>query len=168
MALLLHRSRSKAIKENHQKMILGSLRHSDRYEQLHPLFKKLFDYVKTHDFLELPAGRIEIEGDDLFIIVSDVTLKTAAAQKLEVHQKYLDIHIPLTGTEIIGWRSLDSLTAPDAPFHEEEDYAVYTAPASTYIKVHPKEFLIVYPEDAHAPIIGEGSLRKLVIKVKCQ
>ena len=35
-----------------------------------------------------------------------------------------------------------------------------------YVTVRPGEFLIVYPEDAHAPIIGRGKLRKLIAKVK--
>ena len=92
---------------------------------------------------------------------------SADSQKLEVHQAYLDVHIPLSGDEIIGWRALSSLSAaPDVPFDVEADYALYTSPASTYVTVRPGEFLIVYPEDAHAPIIGRGKLRKLIAKVK--
>ena len=48
-------------------MIISNLQNSSRVESLHPLFKKLFDYVKTHDLLHTPCGRIELEGDNLFI-----------------------------------------------------------------------------------------------------
>lgn len=147
-------------------MILGSLKHSHRYEGLHPLFVTLFDYVKTHDLTTVPTGRIELQGDDLFINVAEPTLKEAEDQVLEVHQQYIDIHIPLTATEVIGWRNIDELDAPDAPFNTTDDFAVYSAPASTYVEVQPGEFLIVYPEDAHGPIIGEGTLRKLIAKVR--
>ena len=37
--------------------------------------------------------------------------------------------------------------------------------AQTYLTIRPGEFVIVWPEDAHAPIIGEGTLRKLIAKV---
>lgn len=147
-------------------MILGTLAHSERYASLHPLFKMVFDYVKTHDLTTVPTGRIELQGDALFINVAEPTLKEATEQVLEVHREYIDIHFPLTHTETIGWRDLETLEEPDAPFNATDDYALYTAPASTYIDVKPGEFLIVYPEDAHAPIIGKGQIRKLIAKVR--
>lgn len=148
-------------------MIIGSLNNTERIEQLHPLFKQLFDYVRTHDLTQLPAGRLTLSGDDLFINVADATLKTPQDQKLEVHRAYLDVHFPLSGPETIGWSELSTLTIPsDAPFDAAGDYALYSCPASVYFTLHPGEFCIVYPEDAHAPIIGEGSLRKAIAKVR--
>ena len=48
-------------------MIVSNLQNSQRIEGLHPLFKSLFDYVKTHDLLHADLGRIEVDGDHLFI-----------------------------------------------------------------------------------------------------
>jgi YhcH/YjgK/YiaL family protein len=48
-------------------MIVSNLQNSQRVEGLHPLFKTLFDYVKTHDLFHAELGRIEIDGDNLFI-----------------------------------------------------------------------------------------------------
>ena len=48
-------------------MIHGKLSDSGRIESLHPSMKVLFDYVKSHDFSTIPLGRIEIDGDNLFI-----------------------------------------------------------------------------------------------------
>lgn len=147
-------------------MLLLHLNDSERIAGLHPLFQTLFDYVKTHDLSQVPAGRIELDGDRLFINVADANLTTRELQKLEVHRKYIDVHFPLSGTEIVGWRSLSEIAeAPDAPFDEQGDFALYSLPASTYVEVKPGECLIVYPEDAHAPIIGKGGLRKLIAKV---
>ncbi len=147
-------------------MILANLSCSARIEGLHPCFKQLFDYVKNHDLSQVAAGRIELDGDNLFINVCDATLTTREAQKLEVHEAYIDVHFPLSGEEVIGWSSLSALGAPDAPFNHESDCALYTVPAGTYFTVHPGEFFVAYPEDAHAPVIGKGALRKLIAKVK--
>ena len=147
-------------------MILAKLTDSSRYESLHPLFKQLFDYVKSNDLMEKDLGRIELQGDDLFINNSEPILLSKEKQVLEVHQHYIDIHIPFNGKEIVGWKALKDLHEPMQPFDVEKDFAVYDEPASTYFEVNPGEFLIVYPEDAHAPIIGEGKLRKLIAKVK--
>ncbi len=148
-------------------MILNNLQDSSRVETLHPLLKTLFDYVKSHDLAAVEAGRIELQGNDLFINVADAQLMTREEQKLEVHREYLDVHFPLSGKEIVGWRALSDIPVEsEAPFDTEKDFALYPAPASTYVEVQPGEFLIVYPEDAHAPIIGEGTLRKLIAKVR--
>ena len=57
-------------------MLVSTLVQSARAERLHPLFKKLFDYVKTHDLTKVPAGRIVLQGEELFINVDDATLRS--------------------------------------------------------------------------------------------
>ena len=78
-------------------------------ESLHPLFKTLFDYVKSHDLLHAELGRIEIKGDDLFI--NNVNPEGVAAEKqvLELHRAYIDVHILLEGKERIGWKAIEDL-----------------------------------------------------------
>lgn len=148
-------------------MILLKLQDSKRIEALHPQFKRLFDYLNSHDLKTLPEGRIELDGDNLFIKVGNSTLKKQEDQILEVHRAYIDVHIPVSGNEIIGWRALSTLDMPsNAPFDEKKDIAFYNAPSSTYVEVHPGECVIDFPEDAHAPIIGEGQIRKVIAKIK--
>mgnify|MGYP002226146977 CR=1 FL=1 len=38
-----------------------------RVEKLHPLFKQLFDYVKSHDLLHEELGTIRLDGDNLIV-----------------------------------------------------------------------------------------------------
>ncbi|MDO5075025.1 MAG: YhcH/YjgK/YiaL family protein [Bacteroidales bacterium] len=148
-------------------MILANLNDSARYENLHPLFKRLFDYIKNHDLRQVPAERIVLEGEKLYINVADVKLKQAEEQKLEVHRRYIDIHFPLSGSETCGWTALNRITQDsESPFNTEEDYALYDLPAETYFTAQVGQFYILFPEDAHAPIIGEGSLRKLIAKIE--
>ncbi|MBR1838707.1 MAG: YhcH/YjgK/YiaL family protein [Bacteroidaceae bacterium] len=149
-------------------MILAKLSDSARYESIHPALSALFEYVKTHHLLTAPTGRLSLDDENLFINVVDATLMTKDAQKLEVHRAYIDVHIPLSGSEIIGVRHIDTLDEPDSPFDESNDCAVYTAPATNYVVVEPGDFLLVFPEDAHAPVIGSGKLRKLIAKVRIE
>ena len=147
-------------------MILAHIEDSERYFSLHPLFKQLFDYVKTHDLSQVPAERITLDGERLFINVADVSLKSPEEQVLEVHRRYIDVHFPLSSNEVMGWSPLQGLQTESVnPFNDEDDYAVYAEAAQTYLTIRPGEFAIVWPEDAHAPIIGEGKLRKLIAKV---
>lgn len=48
-------------------MIMSNLKNVRRIEELHPLFKVLSDYVKTHNGLHSDLGRIEMLSDNLFI-----------------------------------------------------------------------------------------------------
>lgn len=147
-------------------MILGKITDSQRYEALHPKFKQLFDFIKNHNLLEMELGRIELDGENLFINNVEPTLMKKENQALEVHQKYIDVHFPLSGEEIYGWSAIEDLGSPREKFDVENDFALYDEKAKTYFTLRPGEFLIVYPEDAHAPIIGKGKFRKAIAKVK--
>ena len=147
-------------------MILTTLDDSQRIEPLHPLFKTLFDYVKQHNLLDAPLGRIEIDGDNLFINNSLAEGVARDAQVLEIHRKYIDVHILLEGNETIGWKPLEDVRNEKQAYQQEGDCALYDEPASTYVTLQPGQFAIVWPEDCHAPVIGKGCIRKLIAKVK--
>lgn len=147
-------------------MILSNLQNSGRIESLHPLFKKFFDYVKSHDLLHTECGRIEIEGDALFINNVNPTCVAAENQMLEVHRDYIDIHVLLEGEETIGWKALEDLTDEKQAYDAAGDCALYADRPDNFITLRPGQFLIVWPEDPHAPVIGAGKIRKLIGKVK--
>ena len=147
-------------------MIVSNLQHSERIETLHPLFKKAFDYIKSHDLLHTPCGRIEIEGDDLFINNVNPDLVSAEAQVLEMHRDYIDIHVLLEGEETIGWKPVEDCTDVKLPYDASADCALYADRAQVYTTLRPGQFMIVWPEDPHAPVIGSGKVRKLIVKVR--
>lgn len=147
-------------------MIYGKISDSARYECLNRHLGRLFKFVRENDLSKFATQRIVLDGDKLYINMAEPELKSAEEQKLEVHRKYIDVHFPLTGDEICGITHIDDLSAKsDAPFNEEDDFALYGEKARNYFTVHPGEFYIVFPEDAHAPIIGEGKIKKAIAKV---
>lgn len=147
-------------------MIVSNLQNTQRVEKLHPLFKTLFDYVKTHDLLHTELGRIEIEGDRLFINNVNPECVSPDKQVLEVHHDYIDVHILLEGAERIGWKAIEDVTDVTKLYEKEGDCALYADVPTAFIDLLPGQFMIVYPEDPHAPVIGNGKIRKLIAKVK--
>lgn len=147
-------------------MILSSLKYAGRVKTLHPFFEKLFEYVATHNLLDSELGKIVIDDDRLFINNINPECVLEFSQKLEVHREYIDVHILLEGKERIGWKDIDSLTSCVQTYNSETDSALYQDVPTTYVDLLPGQFAIVYPEDAHAPLIGNGRIRKLVAKVK--
>lgn len=147
-------------------MVTADLKACYRYYGLHARMKELMDFILHHDFSVRSAGRIQLDGEDLFINLDEVDLKTKDDQRLEFHRKYIDVQVPLLQEETMGWASMDDLGFPDVDYNPETDCGFYVRDAKEYFKVKPGQFTIFFPEDAHAPIIGEGKQRKLVGKIR--
>lgn len=147
-------------------MILDKLENSGKYEHLHPLFKEAFDYLKSIDFSKAEPTKTELKGKDLFVMVSDSDLRAADNAKPEAHNKYIDIQLPISRPETFGWKARQDLTQLIGNFDEEKDIQFFDNKTETQITVLPGNFLIFFPEDGHAPCIGEGQVRKVVVKIK--
>ena len=147
-------------------MIIDSLKNSARIESLNPYFKQAFDYLKSLDFSKLEAGKTELNGDALFVMINDTNLKTKDDAKLEVHNKYIDIQVPVSCAESFGWKDRAKCEVVSVPFDAEKDIEFYADIPTTYFTLQPGEFAIFFPEDGHAPCVGEGPIRKIIVKVK--
>ena len=147
-------------------MILDSLQNSAMYESLHPNFKKAFDYIKATDFSKQEIGKVELDSKNLFVIFAEGNGKTVADARMETHKEYIDIQIPFTSVETMGYIPTVDLKNATAPYDEEKDITFYTDKATAFIQVVPGQFAIFFPEDGHQPAIGEGPFRKIIVKVK--
>src|SRR5436190_24273173 len=87
-------------------MILDLLHNSANYQHLHPHFEKAFTYLRTENFESLAPGRYDLEGDELFALVSEGSGIIKDEAKLEVHRKYIDIQFIVAGIDYMGWKPL--------------------------------------------------------------
>ncbi|MGL4851749.1 MAG: YhcH/YjgK/YiaL family protein [Phocaeicola sp.] len=147
-------------------MILTTLKDCSRYENLHPKFKMLFEYMKSNDILNMPLGRIEICGDELFVNNVEPAALSKEEQPLELHESYIDVHMLFAGEETMGWLPIQRITTYSKPYDSEADCALTLDTPTTYVTLKPYDMVIVYPEDAHAPLIGVGKIRKMIAKIK--
>lgn len=149
-------------------MILSSLAQSARYTALHPLFQRAFDYIRDTDLYALVPGRYNIVGEDLIAIVEHVFGRTREMARLEAHRRYIDIQLVLEGDEAMGWKPLVDCHNPVSDYSAEKDIQFFHDAPASWIAVPPDHFCIFFPEDAHAPLVGEGSLRKVIFKIAAQ
>jgi YhcH/YjgK/YiaL family protein len=146
-------------------MILDTLAASVRYFRLHPGFPAAFAYLRSLPNGELAEGRQELEGERLFAGVACSDGRGRQGAKLEAHRRYIDIQMCLAGEEAIGWRPLASCAAPESPFDAERDVQFFADRPESWFDLRPHWFVVFYPEDAHAPLAGEGDIWKAVVKV---
>lgn len=131
-----------------------------------PYYAKAIEYIKTHDLNALENGKHLIDGEDLFVNIVDCALKTPQQARLEVHDKYIDIQIPLSQGETYGVKARSECTQPEGEMNEEKDILFYNDPVEETISAEPGEVITFAPETAHAPLIGEGTIHKAIFKVR--
>ena len=147
-------------------MLLASLSDSSRYEALHPAFPRALAFLRQPGLAELPPGRHELEGDHLFALIQRPDAIGQQAAVLEAHRRYIDIQFAVSGIEVIGWRERWSCAHPRGAFDEARDVILYDDSPRVWIPVLPQFLAVLFPEDAHAPLAGEGPLHKVVLKVE--
>lgn len=149
-------------------MILDHLANAKNYVSLHPSFQKAFDYINSLDFDNLEDGKTTIDGDNLKAIVSNKNgmTKEESIAKFECHDLHIDIQVCVKSKETIAWKPRNTCTQVKGEYNPEKDVWFYADAPDTYFEMQEKQFCIFYPNDVHAPMIGEGPIKKLVIKVK--
>ena len=149
-------------------MIIDTLENAFRYTSVHPRFDKAFAYIRSLDLSSLADGKYEIDGDNLKAIVSNKNGMTAdeSAAKFECHNHYIDIQVCISGSETLGWKPRASCKQQKGDYNAEKDVVFYNDAPQMYFGLSDGQFAIFFPEDVHAPMIGEGPIKKLVIKVK--
>ncbi|NUN08452.1 MAG: YhcH/YjgK/YiaL family protein [Ignavibacteriaceae bacterium] len=147
-------------------MIIDTLNNYGSYTHLNSLFEAGFDFLKSNDLKEMPAGTYEISGKDCYAIVSEAKGKNPEDAVLEAHRKYIDIQYLVAGKEKIGWRPVDFCGLVLEEYNEEKDFMLFKDAPDFYINLRENYYTIFFPGDAHAPMISDGIVKKVVVKVR--
>lgn len=146
-------------------MILATLAEADRYAALHPLFPRAFEFLRNADLMTLVPGKHDVQGEQLFAIVEACGGRTRAEAKLECHRRYIDIQLVLEGVDEMGWKPVAECVDPATEFDAARDIRFFNDAPSSWIATPPGAFCLFFPEDAHAPLVGTGMIRKVVMKI---
>ncbi len=149
-------------------MILDRLENASRYLPVLKGLDAAFAFLSQANLAELAPGRHDLAPDWVHAMVIRGEGNGTAGAKLEAHRKYLDIQYVVEGTDLIGWKTTAHCTQPEGEFDEEKDFILYTDPPDAWVALAPGTYAILFPEDAHAPMAGEGPLHKIVVKVRVE
>ena len=138
------------------------------YYQNPDRWNKAFKFLSEQNLAGLEKGRYELEGADLFVNVDEYVTRNEEDVLFEVHKKYADIQVLISGEEKIGVLPLKNTTV-SIPYNEEKDIMFLTADAENYRNAEPGKFFLFFPEDAHRPTVKASentNVRKVVVKVR--
>lgn len=150
-------------------MILDQLSQWPRHAKLGARFEQAFRYLETLN-AQTPVGRVELAGNDLFVLVQTYPTKLVEQCRFEAHRQYADIQFIIAGRERILWSPLAALPVVTEPYNAEKDIAFYATPAvSTPLYLAAGQFAVFFPADGHAPGGENGGIAdvlKAVVKVR--
>jgi YhcH/YjgK/YiaL family protein len=131
---------------------------------MHPLFADAFSFLENPDLANYDPGKFVLIEDKLIAIIAHESGRVMSAGKLEAHRQYIDIQYLISGDESMGWAST-SLCEPMGTYDATRDLLFFKNTPTTQIKLLPDMFTIFYPHDAHLPLVGNGPIKKVILKV---
>ena len=141
-------------------MILANI-NSFEMGGLSPELKKFIEILKTLNN-NTPLGRTELEGG-AFYSVSDTALSDRSERKFEYHKRFIDIQFVIDGIETMEYTDINA-ASPITAFNDERDIGFAEGEGALFT-LRSGDLAIFFPEDAHKPCIGEGCVRKVVVKI---
>jgi YhcH/YjgK/YiaL family protein len=149
-------------------MILDSIDCLPAYINLHPRFAKAFECIKVANYTDLQTGEVKWDGEDIRAIVihDQLVNEKDSTDYFECHNTYIDIQIVYEGVERVGWKSRSNCLMPRGEYNAEKDVLFYEDSPELFFELKPSHFAIYFPDDVHAPMIGEGTIKKMVVKVR--
>jgi len=146
-------------------MIIDVIENAEKYLPLNPRFAEAFRYLRSPAASALTSAPADIDGENLYAIASRKPGKRKSEAKLEVHRKYVDIHYVLAGVDSMGWKPARKCSDLLSPFDEEKDTALFNDEPLLWCDIPPGSFAIFFPEDAHTPMVSDGEIHKIILKV---
>ena len=148
-------------------MIIDTIQNASKYFSVHPLFAKAFEFIQQTDLANAPDGKSDItEGLKAIFSNAPGKSKESSVAKFECHNHHIDIQLCINCTETMGWKPREKCKVENGGYNPEKDVQLYNEQPDMYFQLTNGQFAIFFPEDVHAPMIGEGDIKKLVIKVK--
>jgi len=141
-----------------------------QYTKNKAYWDKAFAYMRDTDLDKVAPGKYYIDGDNVYVLITEGNTKAFEDSKWEAHIKYIDIQYAIRGMEKIGVAPFTKAIIT-SPFDAVKDIGFFNIPEaiSEYYVAEPGTFFIFFPKDAHRPgirIEGIDSDKKLVIKIK--
>ncbi|HZL10245.1 MAG TPA: YhcH/YjgK/YiaL family protein [Prolixibacteraceae bacterium] len=148
-------------------MILDKLENAAIYAGITENIKKGFEFLKNTDLNKLETGKYEIEGTEVFALVSEYESKAHQDCRLEAHQAYADIQYIVSGREAIGFVTLNNQTVV-TEYNSDKDILFFSGETVQMI-LESGMFAVFFPQDIHRPcmqIEGPEKIKKVVVKVR--
>ena len=147
-------------------MIIDNIKNAEQYYSYGERFQKALEYLQVTDFGLTENGIHELDGKNIFAIVTEYDTKPITEGKWESHLKYYDVQFIASGEEKIGYVFKDKVKLLQE-YNSDNDFMLWEGDGD-FITAKAGDFLILGPDDVHMPSIqvnGPSKIKKVVVKV---
>ncbi|MBQ2896112.1 MAG: YhcH/YjgK/YiaL family protein [Oscillospiraceae bacterium] len=148
-------------------MILAKNETAADYRGIHPNLDLALERICPEFLNSLGSERVDIIPGEVWC--TKFTYETVADDEsfFEAHEKFLDIHMMLEGSERVEIAAPEELTLFRS--EPENDFFGYHGVGRHSLVLRPGDFLVVFPTDAHKikmQVNGPETVTKAVFKIK--
>ena len=146
-------------------MIIDRIDNAHLYYAIHSKFKRAFDYIHEINIATIPAGKYEIDGENMYAMVQEYNTKPKEQGFWEAHRRYIDLQYVVRGAEGIGYANINHLQQGE--YDASKDFLPLYGEGDL-ITLRSGSFVMLLPEDAHMPGMAIGPsapVRKIVVKI---
>ena len=144
-------------------MIYDTLKNITKYQGINKNLDTAIQWLQTHSLQQLPLGKTIIDGENVFVNVMEASTRAEHDANYEVHKKYMDLQINLSGGE--GFSFSDTICTVD----EEKDVGFCKGEAIANGILKEDWFVLFFPQEAHMPTLSlkkeEYTVKKIVFKI---
>ena len=147
-------------------MIVGNISDKTQYDfiSLNPKLKEALDYLTTDNRIKTDND-IDYFSDNSRAFINKINTR-CFDNRFEAHKKHIDLFYILEGVEEVYVAATETAEIVKE-YSDEKDVMFVESKKYTKITLYKGDYIILFPEDGHAPAIGDGSyLEKLVVKIK--
>ena len=148
-------------------MIKDNLIYAETYYSMSDNLKKGFEWLKSHDLVNIECKKHEIDGDRIYANVQEYETKEDA--NYEAHRRYIDIQYVVKGREYIGVTNIKDCNTCEKYDKSKDIEFLKCKNETNYQLLDEGEFMVLYPHDAHKPSINPNKtefVKKIVVKVQ--
>ncbi len=146
-------------------MIIDDIENLNQYYNLNINFNQIEKFLKVNNLSELPQGRYNLIKDYDYVNIDICKAREVKEAKLESHKKYIDLQLLISGSESMGWKPTSTCKQITSPYSAEKDFQFFADEPDIFFNLKIGKFAVFFPEDAHMPLIGTGTIKKAVFKI---
>ena len=143
-------------------MIFDHIKNIGLYKGLTPAIDTALDYIAKVT-PEVENGTYLLENG-VKAIVSESMTRLVNEKGFEAHRRFIDVQFALRGVELIRCKPLECVKET-IPYNEEKDAARYADEPGLDAIIGNGYFVVVWPDDAHEPLLAVDGQPELVKKV---
>lgn len=150
-------------------MILDTLDNLPDYLGISKNLDQALLWLQETDLKTLCPGIYPISGEDIFCRAVEAQLYPGSEIMMEVHRRYLDIHVALEPGEQIAVLNRNEIKEWSEYDTENDAQTAMLPQGGTVAVLCPGMFAVCFPQDAHCPLLTAGkrkTVKKLIVKVR--